>query len=164
MVQGQERRSDRTARMKQAELQYPPHHHERQPRPLSYGRQQLYGPGIPGPEMEHQLATTSLARQTVKTSPQTPQVPATSASQSHGATCSSRLPTKQRSNSPPRPPSQPRACSRFVPSSHACTSPCPHPCAIHCVRRSPPSWRCAPRAASRMRTPPPPELLMLAAN
>jgi hypothetical protein len=56
MVQGQERRSDRTARMEQAELQYPPHHHERQPRPLSYGRQQLYGPGIPGPEMEHQLA------------------------------------------------------------------------------------------------------------
>ena len=43
-------------RMEQADLQYPPHHYERQPRALSYGRQQLYGPGIPGPEMEHQLA------------------------------------------------------------------------------------------------------------
>ena len=38
-------------------LQYPPQPYERQPRSVSYGgRQHLYGPGIPGPEMDHQLA------------------------------------------------------------------------------------------------------------
>ncbi len=37
-------------------LQYPPQSYERQPRPTAYGRQQLYGPGIPGPETEQQLA------------------------------------------------------------------------------------------------------------
>jgi hypothetical protein len=37
-------------------LQYPPQSYERQPRPPAYGRQQLYGPGIPGPEVEQQLS------------------------------------------------------------------------------------------------------------
>jgi hypothetical protein len=37
-------------------LQYPPQSYERQPRSLSYGRQQLYGPGMPGHEMDQQLA------------------------------------------------------------------------------------------------------------
>ena len=37
-------------------LQYPAQSYERQPRSLSYGRQQLYGPGMPGPEMDQQLA------------------------------------------------------------------------------------------------------------
>ena len=33
-----------------------PQSYERQPKPLPYGRQQLYGPGLPGPEMDHRLA------------------------------------------------------------------------------------------------------------
>lgn len=37
-------------------LQYPAQSYERQPRSVSYGRQQLYGPGMPGPEMDQQLA------------------------------------------------------------------------------------------------------------
>ena len=37
-------------------MQYTPQSYERQPRPPAYGRQQLYGPGIPGPEMEQQVA------------------------------------------------------------------------------------------------------------
>jgi len=43
-------------RPEHAPLQYPPQHYERQSRSVSYGRQPLYGPGMPGPEMEHQLA------------------------------------------------------------------------------------------------------------
>jgi len=33
-----------------------PQSYERQPKPLPYGRPQLYGPGLPGPEMDHRLA------------------------------------------------------------------------------------------------------------
>jgi hypothetical protein len=33
-----------------------PESYERQPRPLPYGTPQLYGPRMPGPEMDHQLA------------------------------------------------------------------------------------------------------------
>jgi hypothetical protein len=35
-------------------LHYPPQSYERHPRSFSYGRPQLYGPGVPGPEMDHQ--------------------------------------------------------------------------------------------------------------
>ena len=38
-------------------LQYPPQSYERQARASAYGRQQqLYGPGIPGPDIEQQVA------------------------------------------------------------------------------------------------------------
>ena len=38
-------------------LQYPPQSYERQPRPATYGRQQqLYGPGMPGTDMDQQAA------------------------------------------------------------------------------------------------------------
>lgn len=43
-------------RSEHASLQYPPQSYERQPRHLSYGRLQLYGPGIPGPEVDQQQA------------------------------------------------------------------------------------------------------------
>jgi hypothetical protein len=43
-------------RSEQAAMQYPPQSYERQPRSLSYGRQQLYGPGMPGHDMDQQLA------------------------------------------------------------------------------------------------------------
>ncbi|KAH9967473.1 hypothetical protein BC827DRAFT_1174391 [Russula dissimulans] len=64
----QERAEERfSMRSEHAPLQYPPQHYERQSRSVSYGRQPLYGPGMPGPEMEHQLAvseatTTTTAR------------------------------------------------------------------------------------------------------
>ncbi|KAH9992979.1 hypothetical protein BJV74DRAFT_950892 [Russula compacta] len=63
--------SDRLARLERvderfsmrpehAAMQYPPQPYERQPRSLSYMRQQqLYGPGMPGPEMDHQLSVAS---------------------------------------------------------------------------------------------------------
>jgi hypothetical protein len=38
-----------------------PQAYERQPRPLSYGRQKLYDPSVPGPEMDHQLAAPAQA-------------------------------------------------------------------------------------------------------
>ncbi|KAH8976822.1 hypothetical protein EDB92DRAFT_1798067 [Lactarius akahatsu] len=38
-----------------ATMQHPPQPHERQHRSYSHGRSPLYGPGVPGPEMEHQL-------------------------------------------------------------------------------------------------------------
>ncbi|KAH9042324.1 hypothetical protein EDB84DRAFT_1559499 [Lactarius hengduanensis] len=37
-----------------ATMQYPPQPYERQHRSYSYSRPPLYGPGVPGPEMEHQ--------------------------------------------------------------------------------------------------------------
>ncbi|KAH9053630.1 hypothetical protein EDB87DRAFT_1650846 [Lactarius vividus] len=37
-----------------ATMQYPSQPYERQHRSYSYGRPPLYGPGVPGPEMEHQ--------------------------------------------------------------------------------------------------------------
>jgi hypothetical protein len=47
-------------RAEHAALQYPPQPYERQPRSVSYARQQLYGPGMPGPEMDHQSAVGEL--------------------------------------------------------------------------------------------------------
>jgi hypothetical protein len=42
--------------LEQTSLQYLTHSYERQPSPLSYGRQQLYGLGMPGPEVDLQQA------------------------------------------------------------------------------------------------------------
>ncbi|KAI0306065.1 hypothetical protein B0F90DRAFT_1695775 [Multifurca ochricompacta] len=49
-------------RTEHAALQYSSQPYERSHRSFSYGRQQLYGPGVPGPEMDHQLTVGDTTR------------------------------------------------------------------------------------------------------
>ena len=75
--------SERLARLERAEerysvrpehggIQYPPQSYERPARPF-YGRQQLYGPGVPGPEMDHQVAVGELRYPSGTETPMRPQ-------------------------------------------------------------------------------------------
>lgn len=50
-----------------ATMQYPAQPYDRPHRPYSYGRPSLYGPGVPGPELEHQSVGDTPARYPLST-------------------------------------------------------------------------------------------------
>jgi len=91
---------------------------------------------------------TPPARQLAIISPWTPQALMTGMSQSHGAAHLLHSPIKQQGSSPPHPHLQLCACSCPMPSSHACTSPCPT-----CACCSPPSQHYTPWVALCTCTP-----------
>ncbi len=91
--------------------------------------QPLHRTGLPPLTYSTQV-TTPPARQLAIISPWTPQALMTGMSQSHGAAHLLHSPIKQQGSSPPHPHLQLCACSCPMPSSHACTSPCPHLCLL----------------------------------